>query len=115
MGDIVSFPVKLVRDWLIIERAMNDAFIQNRTPEAAQNRLKEQMKSFYEIMHGEIDLNFDVEFPPGISREQAALVSSRIREKGSLALEEQLHAFTHKLFFDRLRREMDVCREIGLL
>jgi hypothetical protein len=114
MGDIVNFPTKSVRDWLIIERAMNEAFSRDRVSSSVQTRLVERMKSFYKLL--ELDFNFTInaKFPSVISQDQINAICSEIGENIGAVGSEKLQAFTHKLFFDRLEVEMDLCRALHL-
>jgi hypothetical protein len=113
-GEVINFPTKTVRDWLIIERAMNESLLETQLSPPAQARLVERMKSFYETL--QLDFNFTIkaEFPDLLSREQIGAVCMQVSEKVGMAAAEKLQAFTNKLFFDRLAVEIDLCLALGI-
>lgn len=115
MENVVEFPTKSVRDWLLIERTMAAEFTKLGLSEAIKERLSENMKAFYKVMDHDFRFSFDAELPSTISKDQARAIFSSIGNKTSVVLGEQIHAFTNKLFFDRLHREIEVCGELGLL
>jgi len=115
MDNIVTFPTKFVRDWLIIERAMNDVFSQNEISPSAQARLTERMKSFYETLQLDFNFTIEVQFPDVLSNDQARSICSQIGEKIGAASSETLQAFTNKLMIERLYVEIDLCRALGIL
>lgn len=112
--NIVNFPIKSVRDWLMIEREMKEIFLKGGVSSSVQARLIEKMKSFYELLDVEFNSSIDIVFPSILSREQTMAICSDISQKIGAASSEQLKAFTNKLFIDRLYREIDMCRELGL-
>jgi hypothetical protein len=61
-GEVINFPTKTVRDWLIIERAMNESLLESQLSPPAQARLVERMKSFYETL--QLDFNFTISPSP---------------------------------------------------
>lgn len=114
MENIVNFPTKSVRDWLIIERALYDALKQAPVSASVEQRLVEKMKSFYQIMQR--DFNFAIQpIEAPLPQAQLNAICSDIGKKMSVALNEQIHAFTNEIFFERFNREVEVCREIGIL
>lgn len=110
--NLVQFPTKAVRDWATLERSLRPAFLEAGLSEAAEDRLLQVMKEFYEgVLSADLDLTI-----PAFSVEHAnpETLAAAIKAHFSAALEEQLHAFTNRLFIDRLKREMDFIHELGL-
>lgn len=114
MGTVISFPTTSVRDWLVIERAMKDELQRLGISEATQLRLIGVMKSFFETLDFKFDLSVAVEFPGMLSKEQTSAICSDIRQKIGERSSTQLQIFTKQLFFDRLHREIELCRELGI-
>lgn len=114
MGVVINFPTSSVRDWLTIERAMKDELLNLGISAATQLRLIEIMKSFFETLNFQFDLSVAVEFPGLLSKEQTSAICSDIGQKIGEQSSTQLQAFTKQLFFDRLHRELEVCRELGI-
>lgn len=114
MNNIIDFPAKSIRDWVIIERALNDALKAAGMPPQVQKRLIEKMKDFHPIL--DRDFDFSIPTPPiNLPADQVNAMCATIGGKLRVALKEQLNAFTQALFIERLYREIEACREIGLL
>jgi hypothetical protein len=113
-GNVVNFPTGPVRDWALIERAMREEFRLLAMPESAQATLVGIMKSFHDLLDFQLNLSVDVSFPGTISRRQAAAVRSQIGEGLSAQCTEQLNGLKERLFVERLGREVDLARELGL-
>jgi hypothetical protein len=113
-GELINFPTKTVRDWLIIERAMNESLLESRLSPPAQARLVERMKAFYETLQLDFNFTINAEFPSSLSQEQIGAICMQIGEKAGMTATEKLQAFTNKLFFDRLTVEIDLCFALGI-
>ncbi|MGD0764227.1 MAG: hypothetical protein ABR929_13745 [Roseiarcus sp.] len=114
MAEIVNFPTKSVRDWLIVERALNDILSQARVSPAAHARIIDRMKAFYSTLDNDFTFSVNASFPHNITEAQAASLVSQIGEKLVVDLSEQLHAFTYKLFVERLNVEAELCGALGV-
>mgnify|MGYP005760673829 CR=1 FL=1 len=116
MENVIQFPTQPVRDWLLIERSMNETLESHRVSEAAHSRLVKIMKEFYqETLNFKFNLSTAAEFPGTLSANEVSSICSEIGNKIGKSSSEQLQAFTKSLFLERLRREVEVCRELGLL
>lgn len=113
--NIFQFPTKSVRDWAIIEREMKVQLDGRRCPEAVQDRLIRSMEAFYKTL--EVDMNFSInaELPTSIGHDLATEIRASIGSDIGKQTSEILQAFTNKLWVDRLNREIDFCREMGLI
>lgn len=60
-------------------------------------------------------MSLDANFPAYISQGDISSICNDIGEKMSVVIQDRLHAFTDTLIVDRLNREIDSCRELGLL
>ena len=111
MSNVVSFPTRAVRDWLIIERSLRTELAALSIPDGAQSRLIERMKVFWGVLD-RFDFNFSIQVEfTGAGNIDLNTIGSQI----SAQAEERLHAFTNELFVDRLQREIEACRELGLI
>lgn len=108
MDKVTDFPTRAAREWFIIEREIKAHLSQFNVPPAVEKRLIIAMKAFYATMDVSLGFKFDIPFP--VSSEQTEALTSTMR--GAFA--ESIHEFTNKLYFERLLREIDVCRELGL-
>jgi hypothetical protein len=113
MGEVIHFPTRSVRDWLTIERAMDEALSNNSVSPTVHARLVERMKAFYQTLELDFRFSVDVEVPELSDEERRALLTE-IGEKIGAVSGEKLQAFTHKLFFERLAVEMDLCRALNI-
>lgn len=107
MENIIVFPTKSIRDWVIVERSMRDAFATANIPEQVHKTVIERMKSFWNILDFDLNLSFDV----NLSDPYLPQMTDNIR----IVLKEQINAFTSRLFLERFMREIDACHELGLL
>lgn len=73
------------------------------------------MKAFYQVLDIAFSFTSDIAIPGKVSQEQVAAIRTGIQEHLGAQIAEQLHDFTNKIFLDRLCRELEVCRELGLL
>jgi hypothetical protein len=113
VDNVVNFPAKSARDWLLIERLMAEKLSKHSISPVVQAGLIERMKAFYEIL--DTDLSFSIDAPSlgDVSQEQVRTFCFDIGEKIGPIMSERIYAFTQKLFIERLNREIDVCRELG--
>jgi hypothetical protein len=114
MSNIIKFPTKAVRDWAIIERAIVDELQRLRVSPTAESRIVEQVRNTYDLLDG-FDLSMPVEFPGSIPADQVAIMCTDIGQRISAAIKEHLHTMTSRILIDRLHRELQVCRELGLI
>jgi hypothetical protein len=112
MENIINFPTKSVRDWVLIERTMEEEFSRLGIPLLVQIRLIENMKSFYQVLDFEFNFNTQIAFPGTIPIDNVNAICSEVGEKIGALSSKQLQIFTNKLFFDRLYREIDICRKL---
>jgi hypothetical protein len=115
MADVVDFPIKSVRDWLIIERELRTQLSNLWVSPAVQDRLTKKLKAFYQ----ELDVSFNfslkgIQFPGIMTRQQISTVTSEIGVGISALIEQRLQAYTTKLWIERMNREIDVCKELGI-
>ncbi len=115
MDNIINFPTKSVRDWLVIERAMKEALEKSAAPPTAQERIVQRMKAFYDLLDPDLNFSIPVQFPGTISNEETLAISTQVSERASSLISEKLQAFTNSLFIERLYREIDACKEARLL
>ena len=108
MDEVRDFPTRAAREWFVIEREIKAHLAQFNVPPAVEKRLIITMKAFYAVIDESLGFKFDVPFP--VSPEQAEVLTSTMRT----AFAESIHEFTNKLYFERLLREIDVCKELGL-
>lgn len=111
--NIISFPTKAVRDWLIIERELLTQLSRNGFPESIHERICTRLKAFYEFCDPKI--KFDLHLDTRVPAEAAVSLHSELGSKIGLALDDQLQAFTKRLVIERLNYEIDTCRELGLI
>ena len=114
-NNIVNFPTRSVREWLIIERALNEELAKLGVPPAVHSRVLERMKAFFQVMDVSFNFTSNIAIPGAVSQDQIAAICSGAQEHLGAQISEQIHDFTNKIFFDRLCRELEVCRELGLL
>ena len=114
MDNVINFPTEFVRDWASIEREMmHQLTIAGASPQIKE-RLSERMKAFYELI--QTDFNFSVETPHSdIPADKLNAICTAVSEHISASLAKRLHAYTHALFVERFDRELEACREIGLV
>ena len=114
MGEILNFPTKPVRDWLLIERKLKTQLSNLQAPPTVQDRLSDKMKAFYQELDVPFNFKIDVPFPSSISKDQVRAICGGISNQISVLIEERSNALTHKLWIERLTREVDVCKELGI-
>lgn len=116
MESIIQFTTQSVRDWLSIESTMNEALAKLSVSAAVHQRLVGAMKAFLqETLNFKIDLSISAEFPSSLSTAEVSEICSQIGIKIGQSSSEQIQSFTKSLFFERLNREIETCREFGLL
>jgi len=113
MENVVDFPTKSVRDWLIIERTLKELLSRTRLPPDIQAGLIEKMKSFYALLDCSFAVSLNIEIPDPGGEDKAAAICSKIGEQVGARISEQLQAFTTRLLIERLLREFDICNELG--
>lgn len=96
MGEVVDFPTRSVRDWLIIERALHDALSSHQISDAVRARLTERMKSFYEFLDVDFSFSIDAEFPGVLTKAQTSAICTQIGERVQPVISEKLQAFTKR-------------------
>lgn len=101
MDNVVNFPTKSVRDWLIIEKAMYEALESAPVATSVKGRLVDRMKAFYEFAKKDFDISVQATFPVSLTKSQTDAISAEIGEKIGAAFGEQLQAFTSKLCVER--------------
>jgi hypothetical protein len=99
MKNVVNFPTRPIRDWVLFERTIREEGAKAGIPSEVQTRVIEKLKPFYEALDFDLDLS----------------ISVSIGQKLSTASSEQLESFKSKLLVERVQREVDACREIGIL
>jgi hypothetical protein len=114
MTNIVNFPTKPVRDWVVIERSMRKELSRLGFPENVQERITERMQDFYTLLDVDFNYSIDAKFPR-LTPEEVSSICSDIAAKVGTIQSKKLQAFTDKLFTERLHREIDSCREVGML
>lgn len=115
MENIINFPTKSVRDWLIVERELKQQLSGFGFPTSANNRLVQVMKDFFEILDPDFNFSIQAPFSGALSPDQRSSICADIGEQMGVLISERLQAFTQKLFFDRLHREIDICLELGMM
>ena len=78
MKNVLNFPTKTVRDWLIIEREMKIELPKLGLSSASQFRVISRMKVFFEILNFELDYSFSIEWPTSLSRDQITSITSTL-------------------------------------
>lgn len=108
MADVVAFPTKAVRDWIIIERELNNVLSTAGLSTDSMTMITERMKAFYETLDAKFDLSGSVSIPGPLSAAQLSAILNAINVDIGRKCSEQLQAFTNRLFMDRLKREIEV-------
>jgi hypothetical protein len=115
MDNIIDFPIEPVRSWVKIERELRDNLARNGASTEFQNIVMGHAKDFYELINFDLKIPINGEFPNSLSADQINGICSSIEKNIRVSLEEQLQAFTYKIFIDRVYREIAVCRDTGLV
>lgn len=115
MSNIIEFPTKSVRDWATIEHALLEELSKNTFSPEVQQRLIDIMKSFYETLSLDFNFTMTAEFPSSLSNIQVTDICSSIAQRVGDSSGQLLQSFTKKLFFERLNREISICKELGLV
>lgn len=116
MGNIVNFPTKSIRDWTVIDRSMRSELSRIGVPPGpVQQRIADKMQEFHKLLDIDMNYSIDIAFPPRLTRDETGALGKEIASKIDAIQSERLQAFTNKLFMDRLCREIDACRELGIL
>jgi hypothetical protein len=113
--NVVNFPAKSVRDWLIIERGIKEELEIQNIPLDVRTRIIDGMKSLHEICDFPSDFQISVAFPNKLSQAEITSICSDIGEKVGAIFSERLQALTERIRVERVHREMNICRELGLL
>jgi len=114
MDNVINFPTKYTRDWTVIERELDKQLSEHGVSAAAKARIVERMKAFYEVIYGEFQVTFKT-MPINLPKETIDAICADIAAQLRPQITEQLQALTYKIFFDRLNREIEGCRDVGLL
>ncbi len=102
---VVQFPTR-VRDWAAVERKLRPGLRDIGISPAVEERIVGVMRAFY----ASVDIDFDFALDADIPRDVAAAIGVEI----SAAFNDRLHAFRSRLCIERLDRELDACREMGI-
>lgn len=79
MENIIQFPTKSVRDWLVIEQSMNDGLSSLGMSEAVHQRLVKIMKAFWqETLSFQFNLSTTIIFPDPLSRDEVSSICSQL-------------------------------------
>jgi hypothetical protein len=112
--NIVNFPTKLVKDWTSIERPMRFELSKIGIPAGqVQERIVGIMHEFYELL-SDIDISCKLDIGLPVPPDAGAAIREEIGARISALQHERLQAYKHKLFMERLDREIVACRELGL-
>lgn len=104
MADILRFPTKSVRDWRIIEEALNRTLIQAGADDSTRAAIIDRMKSFCSKIAKEFDFSFDLSLP-SLTREQRDALQDSL-ERGVQRAASQIHEMTSEILLDRLLLEI---------
>lgn len=116
MKNIIQFPTQLVRDWLTIEESMIDALKKLNASKVAHERIIRIMKNFFqETLNFQLNLSTTAKFPGSLSASEVSDICSEIGDNIGASSSKQLQTFTKALFLERLHREIEICRELGIL
>ena len=114
-SNVIKFPAKAARDWAIIEKAIREQCSVNMFSPEVQKRLLEVMKPFWEMLDPGLNFSVDIAFPAYIREEDRAAITAAVSRDISRMNGEILNRFTNHLYIERLRREVDLCRDLGLI
>jgi hypothetical protein len=98
MDNIINFPTNTVRDWVAMERALNEALQNAQFSSTTRARIIEKMKSFYDVLEPDINFSITTPFPPGVSKDQVDAICSDLSKQARTIMSERLQAFTKRLF-----------------
>jgi len=114
-SNVIKFPAKAARDWALIEKAIREQCSVNMFSPEVQKRLLEVMKPFWEMLDPGLNFSVDIAFPAYIREEDRAAITAAVSRDISRMNGEILNRFTNHLYIERLRREVDLCRDLGLI
>jgi hypothetical protein len=114
MAEIFVFPTKPA-GWAAIEHELRANLLQLGHSEEVQDRLAVNLKPFWEMLEQPHNLNFPGPVIPAvINAEQVAAFRAALENNISAATTMMWQAFREKLFYERMYRELDICKELGL-
>ena len=104
MSNIIEFPSKLIRDWGIIEHGIIDMIQNAGLNNDVAKEVIVQIKPLFDILIAGIDFNV-------IAGDTVTAQSlDAINDSLAVALKE----FGEKIFIERVKREIELCRLGGL-
>lgn len=106
MAEILPFPTKSVRDWRIIQEALNRTLIQAGADDSARTAIIDRMKSFCSKIAREFDFSFDLPLPP-LTKEQRDALQDSLKQ-GVERAATQIHEMTSEILLDRVLLEIQL-------
>ena len=104
MDNIIDFPKKDEREWLIIEKSIKMNL--NETNRLSNNDIDyicKRIKEFYfEVMNEKFSFNFEI--PQGISEEKRKELINSVKN----SFKKQIHNYTSKILYERLEFEVEL-------
>lgn len=116
MNNIIQFPTSPATDWRIIERQVCDAMESAQMSSVAQEHMLAGLRPFCELVASfKFDFSISAEFPGSINRKRINAVCADIGQKIGKAISDQFSDFQLRLVAERTDREIQNCRDAGLL